>query len=96
MIKHSEFVFTDSFHGLVFSTIFQKRFFVINRRNNKNLNIRMSDYLCKIEETDKLVDITHIGSLSNYSWDYNKIKKNMDAFIKVSQDFLLNSLECMS
>jgi len=95
MIKHSEFVFTDSFHGLVFSTIFQKRFFVINRRNNKNLNIRMSDYLCKIEETDKLVDITHIGSLSNYSWDYNKIKKNMDAFIKVSQDFLLNSLECM-
>ena len=92
MIKHSEFVFTDSFHGLVFSTIFQKKFFVINRRNNKNLNVRMNDYLLKIGESNKLVDISQVESLDNYVWDYKKIEDSMNEFIRYSKDYLESSI----
>lgn len=92
MIKHSEFVFTDSFHGLIFSTIYKKRFFAIKRSNVRNLNIRLIDYLNTIGETDKLVDIFQIDCIDNYTWDYSKIEKNMKGFILTSKDYIASAI----
>ena len=92
MIKHAEFVITDSFHGLIFSTIFKKHFLVIERSNTRNLNIRLTDYLEKIGETDKLVDITRVNNVERYIWDYSKIKNNMDKFIDDSKKYITSSI----
>lgn len=48
LIHHAEFVFTDSFHAMMFSTIFQKEFFVFDRSNlskSESMNFRISDFL---------------------------------------------------
>lgn len=92
MIKYAEFVFTDSFHGLIFSTIFRKHFLIIERSNIRNLNIRLTDYLEKIGETDKLVDITRVNNLEKYVWDYSKIENNMNKFIDESKKYIMSSI----
>lgn len=41
LIKHAEYVFTDSFHAVVFSFIFKKQFFVFNRDKNGTMSTRI-------------------------------------------------------
>lgn len=92
LIKHATYVFTDSFHGLVFSTIYQKPFFVVKRDGERDLNIRMTDYLDTIGEQDKLVSIEEIGLFNTYNWDYEKIGKRLEPFIKISKEYIKEAL----
>lgn len=41
LIKYASFVFTDSFHAVVFSFIFQRQFFVFNRDKNLSMSSRI-------------------------------------------------------
>ena len=41
LIKYAECVFTDSFHAVVFSSIYQRDFFVFNRNKTNSLNTRI-------------------------------------------------------
>lgn len=41
LIKYAEYVFTDSFHAVVFSTIFKKQYFVFDREENKCMSSRI-------------------------------------------------------
>ncbi len=93
LIKHATYVFTDSFHGLVFSTIYQKPFFVVKRDGERDLNIRMTDYLDTIGEQDKLIDIEEISLLNTFKWDYEKIGKRMEPFIKASKEYIKEALK---
>lgn len=55
LIHYAEYVFTDSFHAVVFSTIFNKRFFAFDRdeRNSAySINARINDFLKKYELQD--------------------------------------------
>ena len=56
-IAHSEKVFTDSFHGLVFSLIFQRRVFVAldNESGKRSRNSRIVDLLNRIGADNALV-----------------------------------------
>ncbi|MBR4909259.1 MAG: polysaccharide pyruvyl transferase family protein [Acidaminococcaceae bacterium] len=92
LIKHATYVFTDSFHGLVFSTIYGKPFFVVKRDGERDLNIRLTDYLETIGEQDKLVDIEEIGLFNSFKWDYEKIGKRLERFIKVSKEYVNEAL----
>ena len=52
LIHHAEYVFTDSFHAVVFSTIYNKKFFAFDRdeRNSTysiNARIRIAKPLCR-------------------------------------------------
>ena len=49
MIRYAEYVLTDSFHGTLFSIIYQKKFLIFNRFNN-GANSRNSriDSLCTL------------------------------------------------
>lgn len=42
LIKHAEYVFTDSFHAVVFSFIFKKQYFVFNRDAKGSMNSRIT------------------------------------------------------
>ena len=57
-IKNAAYVITDSFHGTVFSVLFNKQFVVYNRYNYKNknsTNSRIDTLLLKIELENRRV-----------------------------------------
>ena len=88
LIDNAEYIFTDSFHGSIFSTIFEKKFFVVKRENELNINNRMLDYLSIIGEENKYVDLKNNIKLDNYSWDYKKIASICNDLKDSSKDYL--------
>ena len=59
LIKNAEFVFTDSFHGAVFSLIHQIPFAVFerNKSGHVSMNSRLYDLLELFQEKDRLVNV---------------------------------------
>lgn len=58
LIHHAEYVFTESFHAVVFSTIYNKKFFAFDRdeRNSTySINARINDFLKEYELQDHYV-----------------------------------------
>ena len=55
LIHHAEYIFTDSFHGVIFSSIFEKKFFALKREAKVDINNRINDYLKRINQEDKLI-----------------------------------------
>lgn len=88
LIHHAQYVVTDSFHGTVFSTIFEKKFLVARREFQTDINERMYDYLRLIDEQDKMIALDSISNLQELSWDYAQIKHKMAEFIIYSKDYL--------
>ena len=78
ILYYSEGVFTDSFHGTVFSIIFEKPFIVFQRPYEEgygNMNSRI----------DSLVDLLHLRDhFINGQSDFDEIKMNFDQ-IEVKQ-----------
>lgn len=70
LIKYAEYVFTDSFHAVVFSTLFKKQYFVLNREENKWMSSR-------------IYNITELTQNENRYCD-NKEKENIQYLL--SQD----------
>jgi len=86
LIHHAEYVITDSFHGTIFSTIFNKKFLVLKRQMG-DINNRMLDYLSTINETDKFVDLREV-EVSSLVWNYHSINSILDKKRKISEEFL--------
>lgn len=55
LIQNSEFVITDSFHGLCFSLIFEKNFFVIFDKECWRGNTRFESLLSLLHLTDRII-----------------------------------------
>ena len=91
LIHNAEYVITDSFHGVVFSTIFEKRFFVLKREYQTNINNRMLDYLKTINEIDKFVDNLKVEV--EYSWDYDTVNKKLTDLKIYSKDYIKGVLK---
>lgn len=64
LVHHAEYVVTDSFHGLVFSTVFNSKFIVMRRAGKTDMNIRLEDYLEFLGEKDKSFDVEKLDRLS--------------------------------
>ena len=80
LIDNAEFVFTDSFHGLIFSTIFEKKFVILKRYYNVDINNRILDYLKKIKQEDKFLDIVQ-SDINYLKWNYKLINNILKDFI---------------
>ena len=94
LVDNAEYVFTDSFHGLMFSIIFNKKFVVVKRYYDVDINNRIFDFLKKIKQDDKYVDIEN-DSIERLKWDYDLIDNILDDFIGESKKFLDNILKVM-
>ena len=68
-------------------------FFVVKRDGERDLNIRMTDYLDTIGEQDKLIDIEDISLLNTFKWDYERIGKRLEPFIKASKEYIKEALK---
>ncbi len=93
LIKNAEYIFTDSFHGIIFSCIFEKNFIALKRDYKENINNRLIDFLNTIDESDKYMLVPNYEKLSKISWNYKKINKKLQVFINESKNYLENALK---
>lgn len=91
LVHHAEYVVTDSFHGLAFSTIFQRRFVAVERKKS-DLGNRLTDFLCTIGQENKFVQIDELASWDDLDWDYEEIDRRIETERRHSAEYLQKSL----
>lgn len=91
LVHHAEYVVTDSFHGLAFSTIFKRRFIAVERKKS-NLGNRITDFLCTIGQENKYVQIDRLASWDDLDWDYEEIDRRIETERRHSVEYLKKSL----
>lgn len=97
LIKNAEYVCTDSFHGTVFSLIFNKTFFNFRRYDSKSkasTNSRLDSLLNLVEVSNEriLVGNEDIKEVLKYKIDFNKVNINLDKIRKESKEWLFNAI----
>ncbi len=95
LIENAKYVCTDSFHGSVFSILFQKNFLSFNRYNNrsrKSENVRI-DSLLTLLNIDRLVTRKEDLNKIKKEIDYDLIQRKLDKEKKKSIEFLRSNLE---
>lgn len=97
LIKHAEYIFTDSFHAAVFSHIYHKNFFVFNRAGLKSMNDRIYSLTSLFDTQERFCDTKGKMSLkyieSSPPIDYDKPFPKFEAMKEKSINFLKNNLK---
>ena len=96
LIKHAEYVFTDSFHASVFSHIYKRNFFVFNRKGFKAMNDRIYSLTDLFDTGDRFCDskekctLEYIESLPpiNYDREFPKFEAMKEKSINFLKDNL--------
>lgn len=97
LIKNAEYVFTDSFHGLVFSILFNKKFIVFERDKNSNStskNSRIYDLLKLVSLEKRLIyENTDFRDIIDEDINYEKIESILNNERQKALLFLKESLK---
>ena len=97
LIKHAEYVFTDSFHATVFSHIYHKNFFVFNRAGLKSMNDRIYSLTSLFDTQERFCDTKEKISLHYIEGlppiDYSKTFPKFEAMKEKSINFLKENLK---
>ena len=98
LIHDAEYIFTDSFHGSVFSILFHKKFYTFLRDSHDGKGSRNSRIYSLFEMfglKERLIDHTmtskEIDARSDV--DYENVDKILDRERKHSEDFLLGAIK---
>ncbi len=99
LIKNAEYVCTDSFHGTVFSILFNKLFFSFRRYSNNSVTSTNSriDSLLKVARISNKMILTgkeNVDDVLKYKINYDEVCNNINKFREKSLVWLLNSLVC--
>ena len=91
VLNHAEYIFTNSFHISVFSIIFNKQFFVYDKKSNldKGMNSRIDSLL-------KIFNISNNRNCNLTSIKTERVKCDMNTYkklLKTSKEFLLDNLK---
>lgn len=96
LVNNAEYVLTDSYHGTIFSIIFQKQFYTFERfkkTSENNQNERIYDILQRFGLTERLVingaKKTRTANYINYTYLQPIIKKEIES----SGHFLIDTIE---
>lgn len=89
----AKFVLTDSFHGMVFSIIFEKPFLVV--LNKQRGSSRFLSLLSALGLEDRLIENIDSFNLNllDKEIDYERLRKRLFALVDRSKEFLINCLE---
>lgn len=92
-IENADFVVTNSFYGICFSTIFEKEFYVdFLEKTTTSTNSRLEGILQQFNLSKRCIDeVEDINSLTRI--DYNDVNKFRQIRIKESLDYLKKALE---
>lgn len=95
LIKNAEYVCTDSFHGCVFATIFNRNLFAFKRftKNSKmSTNSRITTLLSTFGIVDVLVEGSeNVDDLLDIKINYNEVNYLMETKREESLDYLMNA-----
>ena len=98
LIRNAEIVCTDSFHGTVFSFIYEKQFFTFKRFSDKatlSTNTRIDTLLMKLQVQNRLVNENYtIDKILSKKIDYSTINDSINKFKNISLKYLISALEC--
>ena len=89
LFSKAEFIVTNSFHGNVFSLLFNKQFYSIPHRYS---NGRMSDLLGRLESL-AAQDLEHVLGNPSKSIDYDKVNPILDGMREESYGYLRRAVE---
>lgn len=89
-IYHAKFIYTDSFHGCIFSLKYKKEF--IGYYSNSNRSSRMKDLAIRYGLEENIISSTRYLPLTIASIDYNKIDTLIQVHNNHSRDFLAKIL----
>lgn len=90
LIANASMVFTNSFHAIAFSLIFEKQFFAVRRR--ENINTRIEDLLSDLNIVYRLID-EDSGEIQKINLiDFNKVCAVINKRKEESINFIKNSL----
>lgn len=97
LVKYSEMVCTDSFHGTVFSLIYNKKFFTFMRFSENatlSTNSRITTLLKQVGAENRLIlkDTAFEQCFEQYI-DYDSIQEKIDNFRNKSLEYLIKALE---
>lgn len=95
-IHNAEYLFTDSFHGSIFASIFNVQFITFKRfkKSVTSQNSRVENLLKIMKIEERLLsedEVSLIDSLEKI--DFEKVWKNLTPFIKESKEYLNNALK---
>lgn len=96
LIRHAECVFTDSFHGLAFSVINEKDFYIFYRKRTDvraSRNSRIDNILAKWGLEKRLVIRPENGVQETESIDYSVVNGKVNSIRKKSLQFLIDALD---
>lgn len=94
-IRNANVVFTDSFHGTIFSTIFEIPFYTFKRfadDSKNNQNSRIDTLLKNMGAENRLIDEKRQFPLDSRKPDYSEIKRQLEPLIVDSKKFLKENL----
>ncbi|MCI8546008.1 MAG: polysaccharide pyruvyl transferase family protein [Clostridia bacterium] len=94
LINNAKIICTDSFHGMVFSLIFNKNFSALSRfdsKDSKSQNSRIESLLNMLDLKENMIyeDYSNVQYEVN---NYEKVNEIMQEKIKLSQDFIINAI----
>lgn len=94
LIQHAKYVCTDSFHGCVFSIIFERDFYVFKRFSDcdkMSTNNRVIGLINRMGLSDRMVENYELMDLNPI--DYHLVNQNLNDFRAYSMKYLTESLQ---
>ena len=94
LIKYAEIVFTDSFHAVCFSRVFEKNFYVMDRKvqsSSDKMNSRIESILQIMGLPSRMISEDNNECLKE-DIDYVKVEENLSSYIEHSKQFLTRAL----
>jgi hypothetical protein len=90
LIDNAKFVVTNSFHGTIFSIIFEKDFYSVKKNSNPH---RVFNLLNKLNLTDRIFSKNDKVVLANLKIDYSNITSKVDNLRISSMDYLIDAIQ---
>ena len=94
LIKNAKLVVTTSFHGTVFSTVFNKNFWVVKNGGMLGDDDRVKTLLEQLNYQNRLIDPNNYNIEKIFEdVDYTDYKKNLEKARENSMQFLKEALD---
>lgn len=97
LIKNAEYIFTDSFHGTMFSLNYGKKFFIFRRFSGKwtlSTNTRIESIADHLGIADRLFSENDtVDEMMKSDFDSQAVNQRLEDFRESSLKFLCNALE---
>jgi len=91
--KNSSYIITNSYHGVIFSLIFKKQFFVLCDKSKMQKN---ADLLQQLDLEDRVLDSKKLSNLPKNPLnviDYEAVDRKLEQEISKSKNYLIDVLD---